>query len=366
MADTPKSDRSVEEAGFKSGNDAPQPRRRSRKILYISIAAAVILVLGLALGLGLGLGLKDHDDRGDDGSDEPSTPSPTDAPITPNGTVWQPAVGTKWQIILNSVLDVPAPNPNAKTPSVVLNPDVPVWDFDMFIHRDTKVIENLHALGKRAICYFSAGSYEPYTPDEADFVDADKGKVMDGWPKEKWLDIRRASVRNIMVKRLDIAAEMKCDAVDPDNVDGYQNDNGLGLTEQDTVDFVRFLGKEAAKRGLAMGLKNAGGIIDKVLDVVHFSVNEQCAEYSECDVFEKFTAAGKPVFHIEYPSGAPKSIKPKDSEKSCSAEGAEKFSTVLKGMDLDGWVEYCDGKVAETKVASTPDSSEGGDDDGDE
>lgn len=352
MADTPKSDRSVEEgAGFKSAGSAPQPRRRSRKILFISIAAAVVLVLGLALGLGLGLGLKDHDGRDDSGDDnEPSTPSPTDSPVTPNGTVWQPPVGTKWQIILNSVLEVPAAN--AKT-SVALTPDVPVWDFDMFIHRDTDVITNLHSLGKRAICYFSAGSYEPYTPDAGDFVDADMGKVMDGWPDEKWLDIRRTSVRNIMTKRLDIAAKMKCDAVDPDNVDGYQNENGLGLTEQDTVDFVRFLGKESAKRGLAMGLKNAGGIIDKVLDVVQFSVNEQCAQYGECDVFEKFTQAGKPVFHIEYPSGAPSSVKPKDSQKACSAEGANKFSTVLKGMDLDGWVEYCDGKVAQTKVAGT-------------
>ncbi|KAJ4415472.1 hypothetical protein N0V85_002696 [Neurospora sp. IMI 360204] len=357
MADTPTSDQSehrakvLDEAGFKSGN-AP-PRRRSRKILFISIAAAVVLVLGLALGLGLGLGLKDHGGRGDD--NEPSTPGPTEPPVTPNGTVWQPAVGTKWQIILNSVLDVPAAN--AKT-SQTLAPDVPVWDFDMFIHRDTDVVANLHSLGKRAICYFSAGSYEPYTPDNGSFVDADLGKTMDGWPDEKWLDIRRTSVRNIMIKRLDIAAAMKCDAVDPDNVDGYNNDNGLGLTQQDTIDFVRFLGKEASKRGMAMGLKNAGGIIDNVLDVVQFSVNEQCAQYNECDVFEKFTAAGKPVFHIEYPSGAPKSIKPKDSQKACGAAGADKFSTVLKNMDLNAWVEYCDGQVAETKVASNPDSDD--------
>lgn len=364
MADTPKSGQSeehqakpvVDEAGLKSAGTTP-PRRRSRKILYIAIAAAVVVVLGLALGLGLGLGLKDHGGRDEN---EPSTPSPSESPVTPNGTVWQPSVGAKWQIILNSVLDVPSAN--AKT-SQTLTPDVPVWDFDMFLHRNTTVISNLHSLGKRAICYFSAGSYEPYTPDNTSFVAADLGKTMDGWPDEKWLDIRRTSVRNIMLKRLDIAVSMKCDAVDPDNVDGYQNANGLGLTKQDTIDFVRFLGKEASKRGLAMGLKNAGEVIEDVLDVVQFSVNEQCAQYDECDTFEKFTAAGKPVFHIEYPSGAPKSVKTQDSTKLCGATGADKFSTVLKGMDLDAWVEYCDGNVAETKVANTS-SDDGDDDDG--
>ncbi|EAA27398.1 glycoside hydrolase family 114 protein [Neurospora crassa] len=363
MADTPKSGQSeehqakpvvVDEAGLKSAGTAP-PRRRSRKILYIAIAAAVVVVLGLALGLGLGLGLKDHGGRGDE--NEPSGPTPSEPPVTPNGTVWQPPVGAKWQIILNSVLDVPSAN--AKT-TQALTPDVPVWDFDMFLHRNTNVISNLHSLGKRAICYFSAGSYEPYTPDNTSFVAADLGKTMDGWPDEKWLDIRRPSVRNIMLKRLDIAASMKCDAVDPDNVDGYQNANGLGLTKQDTIDFVRFLGKEASKRGLAMGLKNAGEVIEDVLDVVQFSVNEQCAQYNECDTFEKFTAAGKPVFHIEYPSGAPKAVKTQDSRKLCGATGADRFSTVLKGMDLDAWVEYCDGNVAETKVANT--SDDGSDD----
>lgn len=105
---------------------------------------------------------------------------------------------------------------------------------------------------------------------------------------------------------------------------------------------------------MSTGLKNAGSIIDDVLDYVAFSVNEQCIEYEECETFAAFIDADKPVFNIEYPEGAPNKIKASMTTEICSekgkAKGSEGFSTVIKKMDLDGWVEYCDGKTYTTKV----------------
>jgi len=104
---------------------------------------------------------------------------------------------------------------------------------------------------------------------------------------------------------------------------------------------------------MSLGLKNAGDIIDDVLDIVDFSVNEECVEYKECESFSKFIKAGKPVFHIEYPKSAP-NVPDSDVETICSrrgdSAGSDHFSTVIKTMDLDGWVLYCDGKSYETKV----------------
>lgn len=100
-----------------------------------------------------------------------------------------------------------------------------------------------------------------------------------------------------------------------------------------------------------MGLKNSGAIIQSVLDNVHFSVNEQCVQYSECTTYEPFIRESKPVFHIEYPDTAP-SIAESLRNDLCSgtgdANGADRFSTILKKMDLDGWVVYCNGTVADT------------------
>jgi len=53
------------------------------------------------------------------------------------------------------------------------------------------------------------------------------------------------------------------------------NENGLGLSEEDSIDFLQFLSNQARNHTLAIGLKNAGSIIPDVLDIMSFSVNEQ-------------------------------------------------------------------------------------------
>lgn len=180
-----------------------------------------------------------------------------------------------------------------------------------------------------------------------------------------------------MAKRIKTAASKGCDALDPDNVDGYvstfsfteafprnlfpqvvgrmlttqANDNGLGLTQEDTVDFIKFLSAEARGYNMSIGLKNAGAVIDRVKDVVDFAVNEQCVQYSECTVFSKFIQAGKPVFHIEYPAGAPWINAPAANSifsRRGKSRGSDKFSTVVKKMNLDGWVRFWDGSIHNT------------------
>ena len=57
-----------------------------------------------------------------------------------------------------------------------------------------------------------------------------------GWPGERWLDIRQLSVLEpIMDKRLAMCAAKGFDAVEPDNMDGWQNRTGFPLTAQDQL-----------------------------------------------------------------------------------------------------------------------------------
>lgn len=123
---------------------------------------------------------------------------------------------------------------------------------------------------------------------------------------------------------------------------------------------MSYLSSITAPLNLTMGLKNSGDIIAAVLPVVHFSVNEECVKYGECTMFKQFIDAGKPVFHIEYPDGAgegeaaTQGLKEDVVQQSCkktgAGDGSDEFSTVLKKMELDGWVEYCDGNVKTTEV----------------
>ncbi|KAH7409077.1 glycoside hydrolase superfamily [Cadophora sp. MPI-SDFR-AT-0126] len=258
----------------------------------------------------------------------PASASTTAKPTSTQtaGEFWQPVAGSTWQIELSGVVtDTSYP--------------ADVFDLDLF---DTpqSTIDALHAANKKVICYFSAGSFEDWRPDQADFQAADKGSAMEGWDGEWWLNTKTANVRSIMAARIDIAASKGCDAVDPDNVDGYANANGVGLTSADGIDYLNFLADTAHAKGLSIGLKNAGDLVGEVLDKMQFHVNEQCIEYDECELFKPFIDAGKPVFHIEYPEAAP-SISANVKSEKCAAATTMSFSTVLKTEALNAWIDTC-------------------------
>lgn len=294
-----------------------------KKILILS--GALLLAIGIGLGVGLGLGLR----GGDEGHEDEERP-PTHPP-TGNYTGWQPEVGTSWQIELLHPLR------NASF-------DADVYDIDLETNPKS-TIADLHSMGRKVICYFSAGTYENWRPEKGKFKSADLGKALEDWPKEKWVDTNSQNVRDIMAARLDMAESKGCDGVDPDNVDAYDNDNGLGLTQSDAIDYVNWLAGEAHARNLSIGLKNAGDIIDSVIKGMQWSVNEQCAQYEECETYDAFPQAGKPVFHIEYPKGDSTNnedpVSAKQLKSACDFPDAKDFSTIIKNMNLDDWVELC-------------------------
>ncbi|KAJ5766620.1 uncharacterized protein N7511_004236 [Penicillium nucicola] len=306
-----------------------------KKVLVFGTIALVIVALGVGLGAGLGIGLKnggdDDNDSGDNG-DSGNTGSGTNTTTPTNTTVkWQPAAGTKWQIVL-------------KYPLNDTSIDAPVYDIDLF-DNPKSIISELQGMGRKVICYFSAGTYEDWRSDASDFAKADIGKALDDWAGESWLNISSTSVRKIMQKRLDLAVTKGCDGVDPDNIDGYDNDNGLDLTQAMSTNYVNWLASESHSRGLSVGLKNGGDIIDSVISNMQWSVNEQCAQYDECDTYAAFIDADKPVFHIEYPKGSDtdndESVTAKQVTSACDANSSGNFSTVIKNMNLNNWVEYC-------------------------
>jgi hypothetical protein len=116
--------------------------------------------------------------------------------------------GQKFQIILFGIPDM------SKMP---LPPtDAAVWDIDLFDNPATTMAA-LSAAGKIVICYFSAGTAEDWRDDYRSFAAADLGKVLPEWPNEKWVKTGSLGIRNIMAKRIKLAADKGCDAIDPDN-----------------------------------------------------------------------------------------------------------------------------------------------------
>ncbi|WP_456433301.1 endo alpha-1,4 polygalactosaminidase [Nitratifractor sp.] len=212
-----------------------------------------------------------------------------------------------------------------------------VYDLDLF---DTPVetIEALHDRGIRVICYFSAGSWEPWREDAGAFPDAVKGKKMQDWD-ERWLDIRSPAVRVIMQRRLDLAKAKGCDGVEPDNVDGYSNDTGFELSGRDQILYNRFLALQAHHRGLSIALKNDLAQAAELEPWFDFALNEQCHEFDECDLLDPFIRAGKAVFNAEY---ARKYVENTDGARDALCDDARRrgFSTLVLPRELDGSFRY--------------------------
>ncbi|MGG2399208.1 endo alpha-1,4 polygalactosaminidase [Pseudomonas sp. SH1-B] len=211
-------------------------------------------------------------------------------------------------------------------------PDRQVYDIDLY-DTPTQTITELKAGGRIVICYFSAGTWEDWRSDAASYPQAALGNELDDWPGERWLDYRRDDVRRLLAKRLDLAASKGCDGVDPDNVDGYSNDNGLDLTEEQQIDFNRWLAEQAHNRNMNVGLKNAVELLPALSDHFDFAVNESCYRYNECDGYNYMRSQGKPIFIADYR---------KFNDKLCRKADASGFRLQFFKLSLKGVGTPCD------------------------
>jgi hypothetical protein len=178
--------------------------------------------------------------------------------------------------------------------------DVEVFNLDL-VDTPAETISALHRRSVFVMCYFSAGSFEDWRPDAPRFPPQVLGKDLKGWPGERWLDIRRIDLlAPIMEARLELAVIKGCDGVDPDNLNGYENDSGFPLTMDDQMRYNLFLADAAHRRGLQIGLKNDLEQIPEMVEAFDWILNEECFTYGECEKLLPFLLAGKPVFVVEY------------------------------------------------------------------
>ena len=258
---------------------------------------------------------------------EQDTPEdvPEDGPVDQSPpSVWSPAPGTTWAWQLSGNVDTS------------LNVDM--FDIDLY-DVPQRQIDELHDKGKIVVCYFSAGTREDWRADADDFPAEAIGQKLAMWPGENWIDVRDARVREIMRGRMMLAQTRGCDGVEPDNVDGFANDNGLGLTRADQVDYLRFLSSTAHELGLSVGLKNSVDLIGDLVDDFDWGINESCLVYNECNRLAPFIASGKAVFHTEYVDDRRDGQAKLDTV--CAEPSRKDFSTLVKQWDLEAWGLAC-------------------------
>lgn len=233
--------------------------------------------------------------------------------------VWQPLPGSSYEWQLSS----------ARIDRSVAADIYAVDGFDV----SAATVDALHADGKRVVCYISAGTHEAWRPDAFRFPPAILGRRLPAWPGERWLDVRRLDALGpIMLQRMRMCRAKGFDAVEPDNVDAWTQRTGFPLTADHQLRYNRWLARTAHGLGLAVALKNDVEQVPALVEHFDFAVAEQCAEYDECERFRPFTAAGKPVFDIEYHVPL---------VQFCSETARAGVYAVRKRLLLDSWRAPC-------------------------
>ncbi len=238
------------------------------------------------------------------------------------GQFWQPAPGTTWQWQLSGE-------------RIDQSFDVDVYDIDLF-ESDAALVAALGERGRRVVCYLSAGSWEEWRPDAPQFPASVIGKDYEGWSGEKWLDIRQIELlAPIMRSRLDQCAAKGFDGIEPDNIDGYQQDTGFSLTYKDQLRYNIWLADEAHARGLSIGLKNVPEQVDDLLTHFDWALTEDCFDQGWCSELLPLINAGKAVFAAEYTDTGV------DLDQACALAKELNISLIMKDRELDAVRRGC-------------------------
>jgi len=228
------------------------------------------------------------------------------------GAWWKPPQHLTWYLQLEGTVDNDEP--------------VAAYDIDGFENTVAEV-SVLHAQGKRAVCYIDVGTAENWRPDYSSFPASVLGDS-DGWPGEQWLDIRQLSVLEpIMTARFKMCKEKGFDAVDPDNMDGYETDTGFPITAAEQLTYNEWVATEVHSLGMAVFQKNDGEQVKELQPYFDGEIVEQCNEYRECTGFEPYLAADKPVIDIEYSL---------PTSSFCAADEAAGIMGALYSLELNG------------------------------
>jgi hypothetical protein len=256
----------------------------------------------------------------------PSGPSlmglPAAAPLSASGTRWVPTVGSTYQIQYDG-------NLNLKIPA-------DIYDLDMF-DTPASIVAKLHAQGRHAVCYIDVGTWENWRPDAKKFPKRVLGKPDGGWPGERWLDIRQTRVLEpIMSARMQLCRRKGFDAVDPDNIDGYENDTGFPLTGGEQLTYDTWVAQEAHALGLSVAQKNDNDQVNDLVNDFDFAVLEQCYTQGWCKQFSLYTKTDRLVVDVEYTIS-----QARFTEKACPVATKYDETAILKKLQLTAWIVTC-------------------------
>lgn len=252
-----------------------------------------------------------------------SSVHPTTAVATPtSGTLWLPLAEAPidFQVVLGDGLQLKDPVQAGLRDfkSATLSSPA-VFDLDQ-AETSATTVGALHAAGKKVICHIEAGEYSIYARDAKSYQQVNPvvwGAADSVWPGSFWLDIRRVSELEPIIKaKIDDCKGKGFDAVEPDHMSAWTAASGFPISYQDQLTFNKAVAAWVHKGGMSVGLKND---IEQAHDLVtdfDWALAENCFRAGTClevtpsgsgvdgsrtyPGLTQFVAAGKAVWVVAF------------------------------------------------------------------
>ena len=200
-----------------------------------------------------------------------------------------------------------------------------------------RTIQRLNARGVYTICYVSVGTLEDYRDDQHAFPASVIGRTYGDWPDERFLDVRQLDVLlPLMQARFQRCKDMGFQAIEPDNMDVYDNASGFNISRRDGLRYIRALADLAHGMGLEIGQKNVPELTPDLVEVMDFVITEGCYIDGWCQEVFAYIRANKPVLAAEYTDTRI------DWPSACAFAQAHNYSMILKDRDLNAGLQSCE------------------------
>ncbi|MFK8081487.1 MAG: endo alpha-1,4 polygalactosaminidase [Granulosicoccus sp.] len=256
-----------------------------------------------------------------------ATASTATDPSVESGDWWRPRASDnlKWQLQLQG--------------DIKLIDGVDVYAVDYTTSQAS--INAAKATGAKLMCYLSAGSAENWRPDFNQFPQVVVGNAYEGWPGEWWLDTRNIdALAPIMRARIQACKNKGFDVIDPDNVNGFENNTGFPISRADSIRYIKWLAAESHRNGMAFSLKNSETLVMELLGDIDMMQSESCFRWGNCVNASRLSAVDKPVFAVEYEE----QIDRNDFRNACDVAARYNLSMIYRDLYLtpQGTYEACD------------------------
>ena len=273
---------------------------------------------------------------------------------TSANSIWQPTPSNPihWQWQIGTDFNV--------TTDII--PNVTVYDIDMF---DTSVstVTALHAQGDIVIAYIDVGTAENYRPDYSSFPSVDLGNT-NGWPGERYININdNTNIYPIIQSRIALAASKGFDAVEPDNIDAWENNSGFDITSQDQITYNEWIASTVHSYGMSVALKNDIEQAQTLEPYFDFDIDEQAYQYNEWSPgLLYFINDNKAVFEAEYGNSTPQADTMNSLHINSTTYDLNLVSPSSQGYvripcipdDVNSWLDETTTPVITTTTTTTP------------